>query len=413
MKRTSWLSIAALAGLFACNGSGCAAARRAVVNFFTEDYKPAGNPADPSAVFEGPDAARPRVDVRLTPVMDGLDQPTDIQFVPGRDVMVVLEKPGAARWKDFASGATGTLLVTEVATDSEEGLLGLAFHPRFAENGRFFTNSVVRVNGEDETHITAWRCDPATLQGAAPTRVVLRQPQPYPNHNAGQLAFGPDGFLYVGLGDGGLKDDPRGNGQNTKTFLGAMLRLDVDREADGKGYAVPVDNPFVGQAGFAPEIWAYGFRNPWRYAFSRDGKLIVADVGQDRFEEIDLVVRGGNYGWNVREARHCFEDEACTAAGFVDPFYEYDRTDGRSITGGYVYAGDAVPALRGKYVFGDFISGGMWAVDVPSVDAPATPMPVTALGKRPILISTFGQDAAGEIYVADFSGGTVLKIGAP
>lgn len=411
MRTSRWLFAFLFVALVSCNGSGCGGAKRLLVKWFSDDYKTGAGDTDLAAVFEGLDAERERIDVRLAPVWSGLDQPTDLQFVPGREAAVALSKPGVARWKDFAAGTTGVLLTLDVAEESEEGLLGLAFHPGFAENGRFYTNAVVRRAGDDFTQIAAWTVDAKTLAGARRERIVLEVEQPYQNHNAGQLAFGPDGYLYVGLGDGGWMNDPQGNGQNPATLLGSMLRIDVDRTEGKQGYAVPADNPFVGQKGFRPETWAYGLRNPWRYAFAPDGRLIVADVGQDRYEEIDLIVRGGNYGWNIREAGHCLdEDEDCPTAGLIDPFYAYPRDDGRSITGGYVYAGQAIPALRGKYVFGDFISGAMWAVGVPPVETPAAPQEAAALGKRPILISTFGQDKDGELYVADFSGGVVYKL---
>lgn len=414
MKTTRSLSALLFVVLVSCNGSGCGGAKRLLVKWFSDDYKTDAVAPGMAAVFEGLDAKRERIDVRLEPVWSGLDQPTDVQFVPGRDVAVALEKPGVARWKDFAAGTTGVLLTMAVAEESEEGLLGLAFHPRFAENGRFYTNAVVRRKGDDFTQIGAWRADPETLAGARLERLVLEVEQPYQNHNAGQLAFGPDGYLYVGLGDGGWMNDPQGNGQNPATLLGSLLRIDVDRTEGKQGYAVPADNPFVDKPGFRPEIWAYGLRNPWRYAFAPDGRLIVADVGQDRYEEIDLIVRGGNYGWNIREAGHCLEEgEACKASGLIDPFYAYPRDDGRSITGGYVYGGQAIPALRGKYVFGDFISGAMWAVGVPSVETPSASQTAAALGKRPILISTFGRDHHGELYVADYSGGIIYRIVAP
>lgn len=411
MKTLRRLSALVFVVLVSCNGSGCGGAKRLLVKWFSDEYKTEAATGELAPVFEGLDAKRERVDVQLEPVWTGLDQPTDVQFVPGRHTAVALEKPGVARWKDFAAGTTGVLLTMQVAEESEEGLLGLAFHPRFAENGRFYTNAVVRRNGDDFTQIGGWTADPKTLAGARLERVVLEVEQPYQNHNAGQLAFGPDGYLYVGLGDGGWMNDPQGNGQNPATLLGAMLRIDVDRTEGRLGYAVPADNPYVGQKGYRPEIWAYGLRNPWRYSFSADGRLIVADVGQDRFEEIDLIVRGGNYGWNLREARHCLDEgEDCKTAGLLDPFYEYPRDDGRSITGGYVYDGRAIPALRGKYVFGDFISGAMWAVGLPPIETPSALQEAVALGKRPILISTFGRDHDGELYVVDYSGGVVYRI---
>lgn len=394
-------------GLSACNSTGCAAARRAVINLFTPEYEPPRDPQRLTPVFEGPDAARERIAVGLVRVADGVTQPTDVQFSPG-GAMVVLEKEGRAWW--FKDGARSVLTDVKVATDSEEGLLGLAFHPRYAENGRFYLNYVVREDGDDFTIIAAYEMEPERPESAARLReVVLKVAQPYSNHNAGQLAFGPDGMLYAGFGDGGWAGDPKDNGQNPATLLGKMLRIDVDRKDPGLAYAVPQDNPFVGQPGHRPEIWALGLRNPWRYAFDAQGRLIVADVGQDKWEEIDWVVRGGNYGWDEREGRHCHEPATGCQSGFAEPIYEYGRDDGSSITGGYVYEGPAIAALRGKYVFGDFLSGKLWAVDVPAEPGAAVHRAFT-LGGWPVLVSSFGRDGAGELYVASFAPGAVYKI---
>lgn len=366
--------------------------------------------------FDEKDRARTKVAVTLAPVAKGFEQPTDIQFPPGNgSVFVVLEKEGTAKWVSTADGASGTLLAVKVLTDVEEGLLGLAFHPRFAENGRFFLNYVASVDGRDTTVIDEWRVPAGSdLRKAKPTRTgaLLQVRQPYPNHNAGQLAFGPDGYLYVGLGDGGAAGDPHDNGQNMQAMLGKMLRIDVDRRDEGKGYAVPKDNPFVGRAGVLPEIWASGLRNPWRYSFDSKGRLIAADVGQNTWEEIDLLERGGNYGWRLREARHCFRPEkGCPTEGLIDPLYEYHHEEGISITGGYVYEGKRIPALAGKYVFGDYARGKLWAIDLPEKAAPGAPLAKAyALGRWDIAISTFGRDPAGELYVADFASGTIYRL---
>lgn len=370
-------------------------------------------PAEPlSPVFEGADAGRARIDVGLDLVASGFRDITDIQFPPGRsDRAIILEKGGRAWWLDVGTRARGTLLDLDVRTSSELGLLGAAFHPKFAENGKIYLNWNPD-DGEMRTRISEWTLDPTTWT-ASGERVLLEIAQPYPNHNAGQLAFGPDGMLYIGTGDGGAGGDPHGHGQDRQTLLGDMLRIDVDRVGQDAPYGIPADNPFLDAPGVRPEIWAWGLRNPWRYSFDPHGRLIVADVGQGSWEEIDLVSAGANLGWNVREGQHCFKPARdCPRDGLTDPIYEYDREDGFSVTGGYVYTGSAVPALQGLYVFGDFGSGRIWAIDLP---APGQPVPegflapVHALGRWPIHPATFGRDAQGELYVADFGGGAVYR----
>lgn len=361
----------------------------------------------------GLDTGRPALPIALTPVLDDVDQPTDIQAVPGSTLLIILQKSGTAIWFDPATKARGDWFTVKVNTRSEQGLLGLAFDPNFAKNGRFFLNYNLDVDGKRVTRIDAWKSgpDPRT---AKPTRrgTVLEVGQPYPNHDAGQLAFGPDGMLYVGLGDGGAANDPHGHGQDRGTLLGNMLRLDV---RGALPYAVPKDNPFVGQAGVRPEIWAYGLRNPWRYSFAPDGRLVVADVGQNTWEEITIVGRGENHGWATREAHVCFPiGKACAATGMVDPIYAYPRGDGNSVTGGYVYTGSAVPALKGKYVFADFGSGRFWALDLPAKGQTARipEAKAFALGQFDLNPSTFGVGADGALYVGDYRG-RVLKVSAP
>ncbi|MCA9525852.1 MAG: PQQ-dependent sugar dehydrogenase [Myxococcales bacterium] len=363
-----------------------------------------GAPALDPPVFEGLDAKRPRVAVDLVPVATGIDQPTDIQAVPGQPgTLAVLMKGGRA--VRLAGGQVTPWFTVEVTDRSEMGLLGLAFHPRYAENRRFFLN--YSPAGARQTRVEEW------LDGSTPkpVRVLLTVEQPYANHDAGQLAFGPDGFLYIGLGDGGAADDPHGHGQDLKTLLGSMLRIDVEPR-DGQPYGVPPDNPFVGRADARPEIWAYGLRNPWRYGFAPDGRLVVADVGQNLFEEVTVVGRGENHGWNRREADHCFPPgQACDATGLVDPVYTYTHAeDGSSITGGAVYTRTDIPDLQGKYVFGDFATGRLWAIDLPRDRAPVAPEKATALGGWPINPSTFGVGHDGTLYVGDFRGQRILKL---
>ncbi|MEZ4470736.1 MAG: PQQ-dependent sugar dehydrogenase [bacterium] len=387
----------ALGGLVAVGvGSPPSCAQPAVV---------AGAPPLDAPTFTGLDARRRRIAVDLVPVAEGIDQPTDIQAIPGQPgTLAVLTKTGAALRVNVAARKVHPWFTVPVESRSELGLLGLAFHPRYAENGRFFLN--YSPAGALKTRVEEWVDGPRP----APVRVILEVDQPYANHDAGQLAFGPDGMLYVGLGDGGAADDPHGHGQNTRTLLGSMLRLDVEDRA--APYRVPPDNPFVGHPTARPEIWAYGLRNPWRYAFAPDGRLVVADVGQDLFEEITIVGRGENHGWNRREADHCFPPgQACSAAGMVDPVYTYAHADdGSSVTGGAVYTGTEIPDLKGKYVFADFVSGRLWALDLPADRAPVAAAQAHALGAWPINPATFGVGHDGSLYVGDFRGRRILKL---
>jgi glucose/arabinose dehydrogenase len=392
-------------------------ARRALVLLMTPSYE----------VAAGPATADPKVkqDVRvaLTEIASGFAQPTDIQFPPGNtEQALVLEKPGVARWLKLKTGVHGRLLGVHALTASEEGLLGAAFHPDYANNGRVFLNYVTEVAGKHKSRVEEWRFDPPGDLVEAKARVVrtvLEQDQPYQNHNAGCLVFGPDGYLYIGFGDGGFADDPHRHGQNPKTWLGSMLRIDVNidfeakhgRKAAARPYRVPPDNPFVGRDGFAPETYAFGLRNPWRYSFDPKGRLIVADVGQNHWEEIDIVARGDNLGWNVREGFACLDSDEtdCPRESAIDPIHVYGRDLGTSITGGHVYLGARIPTLRGRYVFGDFTSGRLWAITLPEdrtkrVDA------AVSLGRFPVFVSSFGRDHAGELYITSFADGRILRI---
>jgi glucose/arabinose dehydrogenase len=366
-----------------------------------------------SPVFDVPQALR--VHVGLAKIAEGIAEPTDIQFPPGVvNYAVVLQKGGIARWLRLDRGLHGELLRVEVLTASEQGLLGLAFHPRFADNGRFFLNCVQEVGGKHVSRVLEYHAErPRELAESKTQRIkiVLEVEQPYQNHNAGQLAFGPDGMLYIGWGDGGYRDDPEGHGQRPDTFKGSMLRIDVDRREGGKAYAIPPDNPFVGKDGFAPEVWAYGLRNPWRYTFDPRGRLNVADVGQDRWEEIDIVQAGDNLGWNVREGFACFREapSECARADLTDPVHVYGREQGVSITGGYVYTGSSLPKLRGLYVFADFVAGNLFAIELPA-DRTRRVKRARSLGKWPLLISSFGRDAQGELYLTAFGRGEIFKL---
>lgn len=352
-----------------------------------------------------PDAGRPQVLVGLDPVLTGVVRPTDLAWIPGHgDRLVVLSKDGTAYLARPGQAPTPWFTL-EVPTTSELGLLGIAFHPAFATNGTFYVDATPAVGPTGaSTRILRGKVDPVTLAGPEVSEVVLEVAQPYPNHNGGQIAFGPDGMLYVALGDGGFRDDPKGNGQDLGTLLGAMLRIDVDH---GRPYAVPPDNPFVGRPGARGEIWAYGLRNPWRFTFDPLGRMIAGDVGQNSFEEIDWIERGDNLGWKIREADHCFEPaRGCPTAGLVDPIWSYPREEGVSVTGGVVWTGPG--PLSGQYLFGDFGSGRLWALSLPAtrVRVPT----VTALGRFAIQPSAFARAPDGSVWVADFGGGAVYAV---
>jgi glucose/arabinose dehydrogenase len=389
--------------------------RNLFISWLTPDYKVAAGSALPKGTYSREDNAREKIHISLALRASGFKQPTDIQFLPGNDsIMIILEKGGRAYWFNRKSGERGLLFQKKVRTVSEMGLLGLAFHPDFKNNGKFYIN-YNPLDGKMRTRIAALilkKADPLIEEAPGKERVIFEILQPYSNHNAGQLAFGPDGYLYLGLGDGGWANDRHGHGQNTMTFLGSMLRLNINKTEGRKAYAVPLDNPFVGRKEFLPEIFAFGLRNPWRYSFDASGRLILADVGQDTWEEVNIIQAGANYGWNVREAAHCFRPEKkCQTKGLTEPIYEYSHREGNSITGGYVYLGQNIPALKGKYVFGDFVQGKIWALDLPGKNAGLTGnVKAYTLGKWNILISTFGRDASGEIYLADFQAGNILQI---
>ncbi len=286
---------------------------------------------------------------------------------------------------------------------TERGLLGLAFHPDYAENGFFFIDY---TDHEGNTVVARYRVSDANPDRADPESAepLLYVQQPYANHNGGQLAFGRDGYLYISLGDGGSGGDPQGNGQNLRTLLGALLRVDVDT-AEGEGYAVPEDNPFAQQEDARPEIWAWGLRNVWRFSFDRaTGALYMADVGQNKWEEIDFQPaesRGGeNYGWNAYEGTHPYSGEK-PASEVVMPILEYGHENGWcSVTGGYVYRGEALPELQGYYLYGDWCTGTVWAA---RADKDGHWQSVISLesGRQ---ISSFGEDENGELYMVDYAG---------
>ena len=301
------------------------------------------------------------------------------------------------------TSANTFLDITDKVNDrgNEEGLLGLAFDPGFSSNGYFYV--YYTAAGPRRSVVSRFTADPerSGIADLASERIVMEVPQPYRNHNGGQLAFGPDGYLYIGLGDGGSGGDPLGNGQNRATLLGSILRIDVTSLDSTGSYTVPADNPFVGEGGgVRGEIWAYGFRNPWRFTFDRGtGDLWVGDVGQDRFEEVDIVGPGLNYGWNVMEGAHCFQPPSgCDREGLHAPVVEYDSSKGCSVTGGYVYRGTRIPSLQGAYVYGDFCSGRVWALRYDGTQITEQ----LELVDSDLSISSFAEGPSGDLYILSF-----------
>jgi len=391
------------------------------------------SPSDDSATSE--DGDRPAV-VRAEPVASGFTAPLGVETVPGDDRRFVVDQRGVVDVfdgdgvRDRPYLDVRDRLVSLNPGYDERGLLGLAFHPEFDENGRLYARYSAPLgeempDGFDHTFVlseftaddSAARVDPGT------ERTLLEIPEPQSNHNGGALAFGPDGYLYVAVGDGGGGGDAGtghaddwydgtdgGNGQDVESnLLGSVLRIDVDQRGGDRPYGIPEDNPLVGSAGL-DEHYAWGFRNPWRLSF--DGTdLYVADVGQQDYEEVNRVVAGGNYGWNVREGTHCYGANSCPAetpdgTPLRDPVIEYshggDDPTGVAVIGGYRYRGDAMPSLRGTYVFGDYrLSGtlfvaqptetGLWSVTTPTLDTTEGPVPSNALA--------FGRDRDGELYL--------------
>jgi len=352
-----------------------------------------------------------RVTVELEPVVDGLQRPVAVRAAgDGSGRLFVVEQSGRVRIVDSGSLQTIPFLdITDRVRDSsnEQGLLGLAFHPDFSKNGRFFVDYTDLAGDTVVSEFALATGDPNRGDPLSEA-VILTIEQPFSNHNGGDIAFGPDGYLWIATGDGGSGGDPQGNGQNPQSLLGKLLRVDVDH---GATYTIPPDNPFVEDPGARDEIWALGLRNPWRFSFDRDtGNLFIGDVGQNQWEEIDFEPRfdpgGRDYGWNTMEGNHCFQTSGCEIDGLTLPVFEYNHTEGCSVTGGYVYRGSRFPALAGLYLFGDFCSGTLWAL------APVGPDDWTAavVAQTDASIAGFGEDETGELYLTDLGSGTVYRI---
>lgn len=294
----------------------------------------------------------------------------------------------------------------KIIFSGEQGLLGLAFHPKFSVNGFFYVNYV--ADNPKRTVISRFRTGKNIAPGAVAESetVLLEFSQPYSNHNGGQVSFGQDGYLYIATGDGGSGGDPQNNAQNLTNLLGKILRIDVDKPSGGKNYGIPPDNPFAGnKSGKREEIFAYGFRNPWRFSFDRiTGNLWAADVGQNKYEEINIVNSGGNYGWRIMEGFHCYNPpEGCDTTGLILPVHEYghDEQGGFSVTGGYVYRGSDFPELYGHYIYGDYVAKKIRALKVESGKKVSDKL---LISQAPDFISSFGTDSQNRLYVLGYNG---------
>jgi glucose/arabinose dehydrogenase len=343
-------------------------------------------------------------------------EPVALVQAPASDRWYLVEKRGVI-WtfeaSDDASEAVQPTLFADVrsrvnAGPQEGGLLGIAFSPSFATDGRVYLSYTAPSSASPanlRSRVTRVRStDGGLTLSLATEEVLLSLDQPFENHNGGHIAFGPDGMLYAGFGDGGSAGDPGNRAQNTAVAFGKLLRLDV---SGATGYAVPADNPFAAGGGLG-EIYATGLRNPWRYSFdAATGRLWLADVGQDAFEEIDLIVKGGNYGWRRREGAHCFNPSTgCGTAGVIDPVAEYGRGEGISVTGGFVYRGASIPALVGQYLFGDFGSGRVWGL----LETSSGSFQRRQLADTTLNISSFAQGHDGEVLALDFASGGVFRL---
>jgi glucose/arabinose dehydrogenase len=349
-------------------------------------------------------------EITLKPIVTALDQPTSLTHAGDSRLFITLQRGQIVVWDGTRVLPAPFLDIrTLVACCNERGLLGLAFDPHYAENGRFFVD-YTRTNGD----VVLARYNVSSnrdLADPSSGTILLTVPHSqFANHNGGQLAFGPDGYLYMGVGDGGSGGDPNNNGQNLGVLLGKILRLDVS----GASYSAPSSNPFLSRSGARGEIWAYGLRNPWRFSFDREsGDLWIADVGQNQFEEVDLQRRtsigGENYGWRMTEGLHCFNPSSnCDPNKVVTyPIIEYSHADGScSVTGGYVYRGANIAALRGLYVYGDYCSGAIFTATASGS--------TTRLMSTTFDITSFGEDLSGELYLLHGgTNGSVLQFTGP
>jgi glucose/arabinose dehydrogenase len=342
-------------------------------------------------------------------VASGFTQPTGIVSAPNDERLYIVEQTGMIRRVTPNQSDTQVFMdiTNKVTNDGEMGLLGLAFHPQYAQNGYIFVNY---IDKSQNTVVARYHTDQNVVDLAS-EKVILQVEQPYTNHNGGDLVFGPDGFLYIALGDGGQAGDPHDNAQNLNSLLGKILRIDVNTN---EAYAIPDDNPFAGQENARPEIWAYGLRNPWRISFDREtGDLYIADVGQGELEEINFQSAGSkggeNYGWRCYEGTREYNLDGCEGVNnAIPPIIEYSHEDGRcAVTGGYVYRGSMFESLQGKYFYGDFCGSQLYYAEQKDGSWQQT----LAL-QTEFAISAFGQANDGELYLADYDSGDIHEIKA-
>jgi len=339
------------------------------------------------------------------------DAPVEYTYAQdGTNRVFVVEQAGRIRTFDNSANATSAPVYLDirkkVAYGGEMGLLGLAFHPKFRENGYFYVNYT--KSNPRETIVSRFKASSPSAMSVDPATevVLLRFNQPYSNHNGGKVLFGPDGYLYIATGDGGSGGDPQNNGQNRNSWLGKVLRIDVNSTDKGH-YGIPADNPFAKDGNGRPEVFAYGLRNPWRISFDEQNRLWAGDVGQNEIEEIDIITKGGNYGWRIEEGREPYkEPDGKKPVDLIEPVWQYKHDNGNvSITGGNVYRGSAVPSLKGNYIYADYASGRVWALNADGKKAINREI-IPRAGS----ISAFGEDQKKELYLCDLAAGKILKL---
>jgi glucose/arabinose dehydrogenase len=345
------------------------------------------------------------------------ENPVDIQNSgDGSNRLFVVSQPGTIHvFENFSNVSQSKVFLdirSKVLFGGEQGLLGLAFHPNYKQNGYFYINYT--TSNPRRTVISRYKvsADNPDLADKNSELILLEIDQPYSNHNGGQTSFGPDGYLYISLGDGGSGGDPQNYAQNPNSLLGKILRIDVDKNEDGKNYSIPADNPFINSPGFRKEIYAYGLRNVWKFSFdSQTNRLWGADVGQNLIEEINLIEKGGNYGWRCFEGTRSYNLSNCSSVNDIKPIHEYfhNSDGGYSITGGYVYRGSQVSELIGKYIYADFVSSNIWELQYENGKVTNK-----LIAKSDYAVSTFGVDEKNELYFANYNNGRIYKfVGTP
>lgn len=358
----------------------------------------------------------PNATWQITDAFPNLSFSSPVELKPagdGTNRLFVLEQSGIIKVfrneKTVAQSETFMDISSRVSSGGETGLLGIAFHPAFSTNGQFFVNYTRQSNGQLQSVISRFQSN-KTVGDATSEEILLTFNQPFSNHNGGSLLFGKDGFLYIATGDGGSGGDPMNNAQNLGSLLGKILRIDVNSKANGLNYDIPADNPFKATANARPEIYAYGLRNPWKVTADRStGKFWMADVGQNAREEVDILEKGGNYGWKVAEGKNCYSPSSnCDRTGLIEPVLDYPTSEGKSITGGYVYRGTRFSNIKGQYIYGDYVSGNIWALQYDESSKQATNKWLTTFATG--ALSSFGEDEAGELYLLNYKTGKIQQL---